>query len=52
MNDDTMLKTGTTTVGLVCKDCVVLAADMRMSAGHMIMDKQQTKLLWLMTEWQ
>ena len=29
-------KTGTTTVGLVCKDCIVLAADMRMTVGHMI----------------
>ena len=29
-------KTGTTTLGLVCKDCVVLAADMRATVGSMI----------------
>lgn len=29
-------KTGTTTLGLVCKDCIVLAADMRATVGSMI----------------
>lgn len=33
---DNVKKTGTTTLGLVCKDCVVLAADMRATVGHMI----------------
>lgn len=33
---DIIKKTGTTTLGLVCKDCVVLAADMRATVGHMI----------------
>src|SRR3989344_1731807 len=32
------LKTGTTTVGIVCKNGVVLAADMRATAGTMISD--------------
>ncbi len=38
------LKTGTTTVGLVCKDGVVLAADTRATAGHMIVDKHAEKV--------
>ncbi len=38
------LKTGTTTVGLVCKDGVVLAADMRATAGTMIVDKRAEKV--------
>jgi proteasome beta subunit len=38
------LKTGTTTVGLVCKDGIVLAADMRSTAGDMIATKQTKKI--------
>jgi proteasome beta subunit len=38
------LKTGTTTVGIVCKDGVVLAADMRATAGTMIVDKRALKV--------
>lgn len=37
-------KTGTTTVGLICKDCVVLAADKRATAGHFIADKETQKV--------
>lgn len=39
-----MLKTGTTTVGLVCKDGIVLAADKRATAGNMIVDKRADKV--------
>ncbi len=39
-----MLKTGTTTVGIVCKDGIVLAADKRATAGHMIVDKRADKV--------
>ncbi len=39
-----MLKTGKTTVGIVCKDGVVLAADTRATAGTMIVDKQAEKV--------
>lgn len=39
------LKTGTTTVGIVCKDCVILAADMRVTTGHMIADGGFDKVL-------
>ena len=38
------LKTGTTTVGIVCKDGIVLAADMRATAGTMIVDKKAEKV--------
>lgn len=38
------LKTGTTTVGLMCKDGVVIAADMRATAGTMIVDKRAEKV--------
>ncbi|MBU0470490.1 MAG: proteasome subunit beta [Nanoarchaeota archaeon] len=38
------LKTGTTTVGIVCKDGIILAADMRATAGNMIVDKKAEKV--------
>ncbi len=38
------LKTGTTTIGLVCKDCVIMAADKRATAGHLIVDKKVQKV--------
>ena len=38
------LKTGTTTVGIKCKDGVVLAADKRATAGHMIVDEKARKV--------
>ena len=38
------LKTGTTTLGLVCKDGIVIAADKRATAGHMIGDKRADKV--------
>lgn len=37
-------KTGTTTVGMVCKDGVVLGADMRATMGHLIGHKETQKL--------
>ena len=38
------LKTGTTTVGVVCKDGVVMGADMRATMGHLIAHKNTDKL--------
>ena len=38
------LKTGTTTVGIVCKDCVILAADKRATAGNLIAMKKTVKV--------
>lgn len=43
--DQNVLKTGTTTVGIVCKDCVVLAADKRATAGNLIVDKKICKVV-------
>ena len=37
------LKTGTTTLGIMCKDGVVLAADKRATAGNLIVDKKAEK---------
>ena len=45
MEDDKTLKTGTTTVGIVCKDGVVLAADKRATAGYLIAHKKFTKVM-------
>ena len=38
------LNKGTTTVGIVCKDGIVLAADKRTSAGYLIADKKTEKV--------
>ena len=43
-NNDNMLKTGTTTVGIACKEGIVLAADKRATAGSMIVDKRAEKV--------
>ncbi len=42
---DEKLKTGTTTVGIVCKDGVVIAADKRATMGYLIASKDVTKLI-------
>lgn len=42
--EEQVLKTGTTTVGIVCKDGIVIAADKRATAGHMIVDKRAEKV--------
>ncbi|MBD3312006.1 archaeal proteasome endopeptidase complex subunit beta [archaeon] len=36
---------GTTTVGIVCKDCVVIAADKRASMGNLVAHKNTEKVL-------
>jgi proteasome beta subunit len=41
---DSMIKTGTTTLGIVCKDGVVIAADRRATAGHFISNKTTEKV--------
>ena len=38
------LKTGTTTVGIVCKDGIVLATDKRATAGSLIVNKEVDKI--------
>ena len=39
------MKTGTTTIGIVCKDGLVMAADRRATAGYMIVDKKAKKVI-------
>jgi len=38
-------KKGTTTLGIVCKDGIVMAADRRATAGYLIANKKTTKVL-------
>jgi proteasome beta subunit len=38
------IKHGTTTVGIICKDGVVLAADKRATMGHMVSNKKEDKV--------
>lgn len=40
-----VLKTGTTTVGIKCKDCIILGADKRATAGHFIAGKKVDKVI-------
>jgi proteasome beta subunit len=44
MNDANVMKTGTTTVGIVCKEGVVLAADKRATAGYLVANKRTQKI--------
>ncbi|HIH39528.1 TPA: proteasome subunit beta [Candidatus Woesearchaeota archaeon] len=39
------LKTGTTTIGIVCSDGIILAADKRMTAGNFIADRETEKVV-------
>jgi proteasome beta subunit len=45
MNENEVLNTGTTTIGIMCKDCVVMAADKRATAGHLIANKMMDKVI-------
>jgi len=47
MNEElknSILKTGTTIIGIVCKDGVVMAADRQVTAGYMVMSKNFPKV--------
>ncbi len=44
MNDSNIVKTGTTTLGLVCSDGVVFASDKRATMWHFIADKNIQKV--------
>ena len=37
-------KTGTTTIGMLCKDGIVMAADKRVTAGHLIANRKYEKI--------
>jgi len=43
--NDRELKTGTTTIGIVCKDGLVLAADKRATSGYLISYKKFDKII-------
>lgn len=45
MAENNELKTGTTTAAVVCKEGIVLAADMRATAGHFIANKNFQKVI-------
>ena len=42
--NDTIMSTGTTTLALVCKDGLVLAADKRATAGYLVANKKTEKI--------
>jgi len=44
MSNEDVMKTGTTTVGIVFKDGVILAADKRATAGYLIAQKDTEKI--------
>src|SRR6056297_1060215 len=45
MTNENIVKTGTTILGIVCKDGVVMAGDNRVSLGHgLIIDKDMKKV--------
>jgi proteasome beta subunit len=45
VEDKDLMKTGTTTVALVCKDGIVLAADRRATSGYLIANKKFDKII-------
>lgn len=44
MEDSNIRNLGTTTLGIVCKDGIVMAADMRATAGNLIVNKRTEKV--------
>ena len=44
MDTENIFQKGTTTVGIVCKDGIVLAADRRATAGNLIVNKRTEKV--------
>jgi len=52
---NSILKTGTTILGIVCKDGVVMAADRQVTAGTIVMSKDTKKVVqindYLVTSW-
>ena len=45
VEDKDLMKTGTTTVALMCKDGIVLAADKRATSGYLIANKKFEKII-------
>lgn len=44
MDNENIMKTGTTTVGIICKDGIVLAADKRATSGYLVSSKKTDKI--------
>ncbi|RMF06767.1 proteasome subunit beta [Candidatus Woesearchaeota archaeon] len=44
MNESEVMKTGTTTIALKCNGGIVLAADMRATAGNMVVNRKTEKI--------
>ncbi len=44
MNQQQTLKTGTTTIGILCKDCVILGAESKSTLGYLIASKEAEKV--------
>ncbi len=44
MDTEKVTKTGTTTLGIVCKDAVIIATETRATMGHLIAHKETKKL--------
>jgi len=42
--EEKALKSGTTTVGIVCKDGIVLAAEKKSTLGYLVASKEETKI--------
>ena len=42
---NSILKTGTTILGIVCKDGIVMAADRKVTAGNLVMSKKERKVV-------
>ena len=45
LNTVDLVKTGTTTIAILCKDGVVVAADKRSTAGNLVANKKQVKIV-------
>lgn len=45
MEEKDVTKTGTTTVGIVCKDGLVIAADRRATSGYLVVSKKVEKIM-------
>ncbi|MBI4173252.1 MAG: archaeal proteasome endopeptidase complex subunit beta [Candidatus Aenigmarchaeota archaeon] len=45
MMEEKLLKTGTTTLGIICKDGVVLAAERKATMGYLVASKNAEKIL-------
>lgn len=50
MKEDNYMKTGTTTIGIVCSDGVVLAADRRATAGDTFIVNKKTQKIYSVTD--